>query len=50
MCGERPGRLGLLWAAAGILRKPSASHKPYNVGRVPFFINLNLYHRSLNPA
>ena len=36
---------------AVILRKPYANHKPYNVGRViPVFINLNLYHPSLNPA
>ena len=28
---------------AGILRKPYASHKPYNVGHVPVLINLNLY-------
>ena len=28
---------------AGILRKPYESHKPHNVGRVPVFINLNLY-------
>ena len=66
VCGEWSGRLGgvLLWAAmghwvterAGIIRKPYASHKPYNVGRVPVLINLNLYfiletlHPSLNPA
>ena len=28
---------------AGILSKPYASHKPYNVGRVPVLTNLNLY-------
>ena len=61
VCGEWSGRLGgvLLWAVterAGILRKRYASHKPYNVGRVPVLINLNLYliletlHPSLNPA
>ena len=27
----------------GILSKPYACHKPYNVGRVPVLINLNLY-------
>ena len=32
--GDREGR---------DLCKPFASHKPYNVGRVPVFTNLNLY-------
>ena len=27
----------------GILHKPYASHKPYNVGRVPVLTDLNLY-------
>ena len=45
-CCGRPG----VTERAGILLKPYASHKPYNVGRVPVFINLNLYHPSLNPA
>ena len=26
---------------AGILRRPYASHKPYNMGRVAVFIDLN---------
>ena len=46
VCGEWSGRLGgvLLWAARGHregrdLTEPYASHKPYNVGRVPVFIN-----------
>ena len=39
------GLAGWPWVTerAGILRKPYASHKPYNVGRVPVLINLNLY-------
>ena len=45
-CCGRPG----VAERAGILRKPYASHKPYNVGRVPVFISLKLYHPSLNPA
>ena len=49
------GGVGCSWAARGHregwdLHKPYASHKPYNVGRVPVFINFNLYHPSLNPA
>ena len=37
--GGRPG----VTERAGILRKPFASRKPYNMGRVPVFINPNLY-------
>ena len=36
--GRRPG----LTERAGILRKPYASHKTYNVGSAPVFINSNL--------
>ena len=55
VCGEWSGRLGGVGRPgvaerAGILRKPYARHKPYNVGRVPVFISLKLYHPSLNPA
>ena len=45
----RGGLVGCCWGRpgvtdrAGILHKPYASHKPYNVGRVPVFNNLNLY-------
>ena len=45
-CFGRPG----VTERAGFLRKPYASHKPYSVGRVPVFINFNLYHPSLNSA
>ena len=50
VCGEWSGRLGGCccgrpWVTerAGILRKPSLNSKPYNVGRVPVLINLNMY-------
>ena len=57
-CGEGRGRWSCSWRVgrcrgggqtekAGILRKPCASHKPYNVGRLPFFVTLTC---TLNPT
>ena len=47
---KRPGAVGAAtgwWGGAGggpgLTRKPAASRKPYNVGRAPVLINLNLY-------
>ena len=40
-CAERAKRPGVT-ERAGILCKPYASHKPYNLGRVPVFVFMNL--------